>query len=812
MKIQISGNGFCEDKQFSGVYLQQGRMLLDADWNEQVNISKSALKDAVADVIGSGIPKNGGVTIDTNGRISKGIFYANGERVELKNTVDLLKSLPAIPTAQELIFYADLFEREITAVEDPDLCDPALYGADTCTRTQKTVQSRWIKKALFSGLPQTGKSRCKIQRMGKLDPCLFRLEIHDVNLSKKSVTLKWSFENGAEQYRADEYPKDFAAGNWVYEYFDAASEQFYGFNPSGSTLQRPGLTLDIDDNPGGLGLVRRWDGFATIEYSQVAQGVLKQGKLSSLYHHNGLQLDPNLGQGIGGAIGYGTAGNIFSVNLGSLLVELSLDMNALFVGDYWQVKIREPYPDVLLDQALPNGYRHHYIKLAEKKPSQPLQMVDGPDAAFPSLTTLTSGDIAGATAGQTVAQELQALADKDADQDGRLDACESDIAGLKETIKQNEQRLALWGRGVVAGFIPAEPEITSVGERLAVSIKFTSQTGTLIDGTGALWMNTGASGMTYSADGVFTFHKQSTLISTLQTKYNVRGITISRGMDAIVTYTDNPLLLVEILQAYTNLDLSKLLSKADDFDPKDFVKMDTGGTIETPIYVYPENDKLKTVCAYFRDENASDELIFDISRRTQVLEGRLEHKRIPRTATDKYTRAGTREAFKVIENAPRTARIFKKGAVRAIKSAHEKEWADYSCFSKTIAPNDGQVCVGSLIVVGKEAAVVTTGREQVYTSPFRQVSPLFKAESPADTDTDDTATGPRYDIQLTTVGSSKIATIKAYRDLTGVTLADAKAKIESGEPLILEGVDAVEARKFKAGLEAAGATVKLITL
>ncbi|MCG8552072.1 MAG: DUF4815 domain-containing protein, partial [Desulfobacterales bacterium] len=488
MKIEISGNGFCEDKQFSGVYLQQGRMLLDADWNEQVDISKDALKGAMADVIGSGIPRDGGVTVDTNGRISKGLFYANGERVELKSTVDLLKSLPAVPSNQELVFYADIFEREITAIEDPDICDPALYGADTCTRTQKVVQSRWIKKSLFSGLPQTGKSLCRIRRISKMDPCLFRLEIHDINLLKKSVTLKWSFENGAEQYRAEEYPKDFAAGNWVYEYFDAGSEGFYGFNPSGSTLQRPGLTLDIENNPGGLGLVRRWDGFAAIEYSQVNQGVLNIGKLSSLYHHNALQLDPNLGQGIAGSIGYGTAGNIFSVNLGPVLVELSLDMNALFVGDYWQVKIREQYPDLLLNQALPNGYRHHYIKLAEKKPSRPLQMVTGRHAAFPSLTTLTSGDIAGATAGQTVARELKALAEKDAVQDGRLDSCESDIAGLKESIKQNEQRLALWGRGVVAGFIPDEPETAIIAERLKVSMDFTSQQGTLIDGTGALWM------------------------------------------------------------------------------------------------------------------------------------------------------------------------------------------------------------------------------------------------------------------------------------------------------------------------------------
>lgn len=809
MKIQISGNGFCEDKQFSGVYLQQGRMLLDADWNEQVDIAKDALKGAMADVIGSGIPKNGGVTVDTNGRISKGLFYANGERVELKSTVDLLKSQPAVPSGQELVFYADVFEREITAVEDPDICDPALYGADTCTRTKKVVQSRWIKKTLFSGLPQTGKSRCKIQRIGAVEPCLFRLEIHDINLVKKQLTLKWSFENGAEQYRTDEYPKNFAAGNWVYEYFDEDSEGFYGFNPSGSTLQRPVLTRDIENNPGSHGFVKRWDGFAAIEYSQVTHGVLKQGKLSSSYHHNGLQLDPNLGQGIGGAISYGTANNFFSVNLGSMLLELSLDMNALFVGDYWQVKIREQYPDLLLNQALPNGYRHHYIKLAEKKPSRPLQMVDGLDAAFPSLTTLTAGDIAGATAGNTVAQDLQALADKNDEQDGRLDTCEADIAGLKETIKQNEQRLALWGRGVVAGFIPAEPEATVVSKRLEISIDFTSQTGTLIDGTGALWMNTGASGMTYSADGVFKFHTQSTLISTLKAKYNVRATTISRGMDSVVTYTDNPLLLVEILQAYTNLDLSKLLVKADDFDPKDFVKMDTGGTIETPIYVYPENGKLKTLCAYFRDENASDELIFDISRRTQRLEGLLEHKSIPRTATDKYTRAGTREAFKVIENSPRTARVFGKAAVLAAQSVYEKEWADYSCFQTTTPANDGQVCVGSLMVVGKEAAVVTTGREQVYTSPFRQVSPLFKTD---DNDADDTTEGPRYDVQLTAVGSSKIATLKAYRNLTGVSLADATTMIESGEAILMSDVSALEARRFKAKLEAAGATVKLITL
>ena len=277
MKTQISGNSFREDKQFCGVYLQQGRMLLDADWNEQVDISKTALRDAAADIIGTGIPKDGGVTIDTNGRIAPGIFYADGERVALKSPVDLLKSLPAVPSSQELVFYADVFEREITAVEDGEIGDPALYGADTCSRTRQVVQSRWIKKPLFNGLGKTGQSRCSIRRMADVDPCLFRLEIHDVNLSQKQLTLKWSFENGAEQYRAAETPKNFAAGSWVYEYFDADSEGFYGFNPPGSTLQRPALTLNIDDNPGNHAFVKRWDGFATISYSQVAGGVFKTG-------------------------------------------------------------------------------------------------------------------------------------------------------------------------------------------------------------------------------------------------------------------------------------------------------------------------------------------------------------------------------------------------------------------------------------------------------------------------------------------------------------------------------------------------------
>lgn len=808
MRTQISGNSFNEEKQFSGVYLQQGRMLLDSDWNEQVDIAKRAQQNAMADAIGSGIPKTGGVSIDASGRISAGVFYADGERVELLQSVALMHTLPPVPTNQELVFYADVYEREITAVEDEDIYDPALYGADTCTRTQKVVQSRWIKKTLFEGLGETGKSQCTIRRVGPIDPCLFRLEIHAVDYAAKQVTLKWSFENGAEQYAHDAYPKSFVAGHWVYEFFSTPTERQYGLNMEGSSLTRPKLTQNIDDNPGNLPFVKRWDGFAIIKYSQLTNGILKNGSLHSFFN-NGVPLDKNLGQGIGGAIGYGAAGNIFSVNLGSLLVELYLDMDALLVGDYWQVKIREQYSMDPLDHARPNGYRHRYLKLAEKKPGQPLKMVDGLHASFPSLTTIASDDIAGATDGMTVADELAALAAKDVEQDGRIDQCESDIVQLRESLNRDAERLALWGRGVVAGFVPKELQIKVVLKRAEVLIAFTSSNGSLIDGTGALWMNAGAASSTFFADGVFAFHNENKLKATLKEKYGVTGVQFKYPLASVLTFSDNPVLLLEILQAYATFDLPKVLKRDDVFDPRDFVQMDTKGAVDSPIYVYPENGALKTVCALFTDAAGNDDLVFDISRRTRRLLGRFERGIVSRTASDKYTRAGIRESFKMIEANPRAkGLVIGKSPKPTALSDYEKEWAAYACYPQTIAPNDGQVCVGSLMVVGSEASVTADRREQVYTSPFMQLSPLFKA-APA-TGGNTGGASKRFDVKVTKVGASKLKVISAMRTLTGWELKTVKDLVDDGPFVAAESVTSAMAADYKAALEKAGATVQLV--
>ena len=60
MAGDISRSSFNPLKHFSGVRMQQGRVQLDADWNEQVDIATYFTRAATADLIGpSGAPAAG---------------------------------------------------------------------------------------------------------------------------------------------------------------------------------------------------------------------------------------------------------------------------------------------------------------------------------------------------------------------------------------------------------------------------------------------------------------------------------------------------------------------------------------------------------------------------------------------------------------------------------------------------------------------------------------------------------------------------------------------------------------------------------
>jgi len=66
-----------------------------------------------------------------------------------------------------------------------------------------------------------------------------------------------------------------------------------------------------------------------------------------------------------------------------------------------------------------------------------------------------------------------------------------------------------------------------------------------------------------------------------------------------------------------------------------------------------------------------------------------------------------------------------------------------------------------------------------------------------------------FDVELVDAGGTKIAVIKAVKEITGLGLADAKAMVDGAPKVIKEAVKKEEAEEMKKKLEEAGAAVEL---
>ena len=64
-------------------------------------------------------------------------------------------------------------------------------------------------------------------------------------------------------------------------------------------------------------------------------------------------------------------------------------------------------------------------------------------------------------------------------------------------------------------------------------------------------------------------------------------------------------------------------------------------------------------------------------------------------------------------------------------------------------------------------------------------------------------------VTLTDVGATKVAVIKAVREITGLGLVDAKGLVDKVPSEIKKDIPAEEGAKIKEQLEAAGATVEV---
>jgi Family of unknown function (DUF6519) len=170
MKGDFTRDTFHRAKHFSRVLEQQGRVALDADFNEQTAINLHNLRTTARDIIGpyaAPAGPDGGfmLAIDPKGlfTISKGRYYVDGILVEndtdnctYKTQPDffvsdddaLVKAMAGNPSAEEILafwLYLDVWERHVTSIEDDSIREKALGGPDTCTRAKIT----WQVKAML---------------------------------------------------------------------------------------------------------------------------------------------------------------------------------------------------------------------------------------------------------------------------------------------------------------------------------------------------------------------------------------------------------------------------------------------------------------------------------------------------------------------------------------------------------------------------------------------------------------------------------------------------------------------------------------
>ena len=250
-----SRRSFEAKKHFSQVLMQQGRPLLDHDFNTQSTILDRLMRTTTLDSIGrcgvpADLPDSFKIDLDENDNITigPGRIWVDGHLVENygnppesfdpalsenRGTNSIRYSeQPYLPDAEPLslnegrhLVYLEVWQREVTYIEDPDLLEKAL-GVDTTTR----FQTCWhVKTFPWEGgtcetpdedidgwskfiQPSAGRLSTSLEEDPNLEgPCwlpgtsgyrgpenqCYRVEIHEV-AENGDATCKWSRNSGSD--------------------------------------------------------------------------------------------------------------------------------------------------------------------------------------------------------------------------------------------------------------------------------------------------------------------------------------------------------------------------------------------------------------------------------------------------------------------------------------------------------------------------------------------------------------------------------------------------------------------------------------
>lgn len=251
MQGDFSRDSFDPTNHFLRVLMQQGRVQVDADWNEQTAILLHYMQSLAKAIIGShGGPNNSFSLSSIRNQnhdflISAGSYYVDGLLCENDHQNGLAYTKQSdYPYNEEIalgngrrLIYLDVWERHITHVQDRTIREVALGpGVDTATRSKLIWQvkaeplpedincgnldrgndgqaSYWQQRVNLWQPTQRGELKARAMVTAEIDatdPCvlppdsryrrtenqLYRVEIHHV-AANGDAYFKWSRENGA---------------------------------------------------------------------------------------------------------------------------------------------------------------------------------------------------------------------------------------------------------------------------------------------------------------------------------------------------------------------------------------------------------------------------------------------------------------------------------------------------------------------------------------------------------------------------------------------------------------------------------------
>jgi Family of unknown function (DUF6519)/Carboxypeptidase regulatory-like domain/Helix-hairpin-helix domain len=455
MKGDFTRNTFDRRKHYTSVRLQQGRVQMDSDWNEQADIEDYLDRTQSIDVIGlCGVPETGGgfeiqitplsspLSSPPTGPellISAGRLYVDGILCENEEPV-LFTEQPGLPAAAlptqngMYVAYLDVWTQHVTALEDAALREVALGGPDTATRTKTVWQVKLLRvgnasaaltcessfpdfDALLSG--PSGRLSARAQEAAaSTGPCiiepgagfrrlenqLYRVEIHQGSQGGQQPTFKWSRDNGTVVSRW--LSRD---GNNL-TVSSLGRDKLLGFAP-GNWVE---LTDDTHELAGQAGTLVRL--VNAVGQTLVVDPATATGTLDPAAFPQNPKVRRWDMTGLTGQI----AVEIPAANDGYIPledgVEVRFEAGDYRTGDYWLVPARVATGDIEwphTDPQSPHGIVHHYCRLAMiRRTAAGFEAVDDCRPRFPALTQLASlfyvsGDGQEAMPGQALPRPLQ---------------------------------------------------------------------------------------------------------------------------------------------------------------------------------------------------------------------------------------------------------------------------------------------------------------------------------------------------------------------------------------------------------------------